>query len=302
MGLGRSIRAGSYVLRRGLQGMRESPLVQLFAISTTGVCMLLLGGIMLAWVNVHACIDAWGIDVPITIYLEDEVDPADVNGLVGKLEAIPGVTRVDDIEPEAAMQRLVAGFGRDEAWLEGVEPEMFPRTLEVFFAVPVDADVGEALEERLRGFELVEDVARAGAWAAEADTLLRTLARLAGGAALLVGAASMAIIWTTIRLAVYARRSEIQILRLVGGTSDFVRGPFLVEGALQGMLGAGLALLLLTVTFDALRPILEPGLKFVVAAGSLRFFTAVELAGGLVFGAALGILGARAATGRYVEQ
>jgi cell division transport system permease protein len=131
--------------------------------------------------------------------------------------------------------------------------------------------------------------------------MLETLGDLALGAAMLVGLACMAIVWSTIRLAVYARRAEIQILRLVGGTGRFVRGPFIVEGCLQGALGAAMALGLLYVGFDHLRPVLEGGLSLLFAAGALRFFTPLEIGIGVAFGAMVGLLGSRAATGRYVE-
>ena len=74
-----------------------------------------------------------------------------------------------------------------------------------------------------------------------------------------------------------------------------------MEGTLQGALGAGLALLLLYFGFDALAAYLERGLALMFAAGALRFLSPLELAAGVAFGAAIGLLGSRAAAARYVE-
>lgn len=297
----RTLRMARHAVRRGFQGMRENPKVQLLAVTTTAVCMLLLGGVMLVWVNVQSVVMHWGIDVPLTVYLRDDVLPEEIDPWVARLASLPEIDRLERVAPEAAMQRLVEGLGDEPDLLEGITPELLPASIEVFLVPDTDAAFVDALAQRLREHPAVEDVALAGAWAQRATLLLDTLTRLVLGVAAAVVLASVAILWSTIRLAVYARRSEIHISRLVGGTASFVRAPFLVEGACQGALGAGLALGLLQLGFDALQPYLREGLAFAFAAGSLRFFTEAELVLGIMFGAGLGLLGSRAATGRYIE-
>lgn len=302
MGGRRALRSAAYAVRRGLQGMRETPRVQVLAVFTTAVCMLLLGSILLAWVNVRGVFGGWGIDVPVSVYLaEDFTDDAEVEALVERLSGLPEVERIEHVTPQRAWQRLADGLGSDASALEGIDASILPHSLEVHLVREVSSGFADALAERLAAVPGVEDVALAGAWAQQARTMLTTLGTLALGAASLVALAGMAIIWSTIRLAVYARRSEVQILRLVGGTALFVRGPFIVEGALQGALGAASAMGLLALAFDALQPFVSEGLSFVFAAGSLRFFSPAEVAMGVGFGALVGTLGARAAAGRYVE-
>ena len=140
-----------------------------------------------------------------------------------------------------------------------------------------------------------------GAWVEQAREMLMTLRDLALGVGLLVSVACLAIVWSTIRLGVFARRAEVQILRLVGGTSAFVRGPFVVEGMLQGLCGAALALGVLWLGFDVVRPHVEQGMSLLFAAGSIRFFGPEQIMVALAFGAGLGIVGARMAVARYVE-
>lgn len=287
-----------YIVHRGLRGMVQAPLVQVLAIVTIGVCMLLLGTITLAWANATSIADRWGVDVPVTAYLVDDVDPLQVAELSARIETLPGVDRIEVIGPEQTMARLREGLGEDPELLAGLDADVLPVSLEIHLAT---AAAGTGIAEAVGAEPDVEDVIVAGAWAEHAELLLETLRRVALGAAALVGLACLAIVWSTIRLAVYARRAEIEILRLVGGTSTFVHGPFVIEGLLQGLFGTTLAVALLWVGFDAARPLLAEAFALAFAAGSLRFLTPVEAALLVAFGGVLGVLGSRAAVARYVE-
>jgi cell division transport system permease protein len=290
-----SVHLVRHVVIRGVRGMLQAPMVQLLAIATMAVCMLLLGAMMLAWTNAQTVTQTWGVDVPVTVYLVDEADPVELERLRARIGTLPEVAEVVAISPAQAMERLREGLGGDSTLLEGIEGEILPTSLEIRLTSAAPPAFAEALAARITEREIVEDVAVAGAWAARAESMLQTLADLAIGAAGLVGFACMTIVWSTIRLGVYARRSELEISRLVGGTDAFVRGPFLIEGVLQGVLGAGFALGVLWVGFDAVRPFVEHGLAMMFAAGSLRFFTPMEIAMGIALGALVGLAGARAA-------
>lgn len=287
-----------YVVIRGVRGMSQAPLVQLLAVATIAVCMLLLGTVVLAWTNARSIADGWGVEVPVTAYLVDDVDLETATRLAASIDERSEVESVTVVEPALAMQRLVDGLGDDASVLDGIEPEVLPTSLEILLR---DPGASESLAERLRNEPEIEEVVVAGAWAARAQSLLETLRRIAFGAAALVGFACLTIVWSTIRLAVYARRAEIQILRLVGGTASFVHGPFIVEGLVQGACGAGLAITLLWIGWGSVEPLLSDVLALAFASGSLRFFAPLEAAALVGFGAALGVLGSRAAVARYVE-
>jgi cell division protein FtsX len=300
----RPLHAFRYVVVRGLSGMTQAPLVQLIAIATMAVCMLLLGVVLLGFTNARGVAQAWGVDVPITVYLVDDAPEPEVGALVERLHAVPGVASVGRVSPDAAMERLAEGLGRGAGsgeLLAGLTPDVMPASLEIHLAPGVDPALSGLLAERLQASPVVDEIAVAGSWAGRVEDMIDTMRELAMGAGMLVAFACMAIVWSTIRLGVYARRAEIQILRLVGGTTSFVHGPFLIEGVVQGASGAAVALALLWLGWDAILPFLESGLSLVFAAGSLRFFTPGEALCGLLFGALVGALGSRAAVARYVE-
>jgi len=296
-----SLYALGYVVVRGARGMAQAPLVQLLAIATMAVCMSLLGVILLVWINVEGITQSWGVDVPVTVYLVDDADDEAVSRLAERLEALPEVEAVEGVSPTMAMQRLSEGLGDDQNLLVGIDATVLPASLELVLAPNTPPEFPAALADRLTGSEVVEEVGVAGAWVDKVRSMLVTVQQLAIGAGLLVSLACMAIVWNTIRLGVYARRAEIQILRLVGGTSRFVRGPFIVEGMVQGTLGAAAALGLLYGGFNALAPFLESGLSLVFASGALKFFSPTVSALAVGFGALVGIAGSRAAVARYME-
>jgi cell division protein FtsX len=290
-----------HVIARGLRGMLHAPLVQLLAVATTSICMLLLAVICLCWVNARGIATSWGVDVPVAVYLVDDLVDADIEDLRARLLEMPEVARAERVTAEAAMDRLARGLGEDARWMDGIEPGVLPASIEVHLRPAADPDFAERLADRLERLEIVDEVALAGVWAGRVDAMLGTLQRLAIGVAFGVGLACLAIVWSTIRLGVYARRTEIEILRLVGGTPRFVRGPFVVEGVLQGAAGAGLALTAVHVGWAALEPHLSRGLSLVFAAGSLRYFDPFEIALGIGFGALVGFLGSRAAVACHAE-
>lgn len=289
-----------YVVHRGLRGMVRAPLVQVLAVVTIGVCMLLLATVTLAWTNARSIADGWGIDVPVTVYLVDDVDPGASAELRRRVAALPHVERVDLVDSDQAMTRLREGLADDPSLLAGLDAALLPVSLEIHLDTAAHS-IATSIADELGRDPSVEDVVVAGAWVERAHRMLDTLRALALAAGALVGAACLAIVWSTIRLAVYARRAEIEILRLVGGTGTFVHGPFVIEGLVQGLLGTSFAVALLWLGFDAARPFLAEAFSLAFAAGSLQFLGVAECGLLVAFGGVLGLLGSRAAVARYVE-
>ena len=281
--------------------MAQSPIVQLLAIATTSVCMLLLGVVLLALQHARGVSDAWGLDVPVTVVLADEATPQDVDQLVDKLARLEEIRQIEKISPEVALERLADGLGEDASAVQGLDPTLLPATLELSLHHGVDAGFAQRLADKLDELAIVDDVVLLGDWVTRVKAFMSTFGAIALGLGLLVSFAATAIVWSTIRLSVYSRRAELDILRLVGGTPWFVRAPFVVEGVVQGLLGTALALGVLRIGFDAIAPHLEGGLSLVLASGALRFFSPVEIGCWLAFGATLGMLGARTAVNRHAE-
>ena len=113
----------------------------------------------------------------------------------------------------------------------------------------------------------------------------------ATGISIVLGLAALLIVANTIRLAVYARRDELDILALVGASRTFVRVPFILEGTLQGLLGGLIALLLVFGAYELLLPQFRHGLELLMGRVELRFLTTYESIELVAVGAGLGLLG-----------
>ena len=157
-----------------------------------------------------------------------------------------------------------------------------------------------ASSRRLSKLPGVDDVDYGREWLDRLEALARALRAAGAGATALVLGAAILVVANTIRLAVYARRDEIEIMKLVGATDGYVRLPFLLEGALQGLAGAGLALLGLWAVQQWLLP--RAAVAFSFAAGAaIPILHAPEALSLLAFGAAVGLVGSYLAVARFLR-
>jgi cell division transport system permease protein len=292
-------------LARGIAAVRSSPLIQLVAVGTIALSLLLVGVVELGALNLNRLGASWGRSVQLRVYLDDDATPERGRQIASALTRLPGVLAVQNVSAHEAWERLKRAMGprTDLAdLLGGVEEGFLPASIEV----TLKPGVAEMLRahpafERLRRTAGVADVELIGDWAGR----LRAVQALVDGAAwavgLLVLAACLYIVGSTIRLGVFARRDEIELWKLVGATNGFVKAPFLVEGALQGGLGAGLALTLLYGLFRLAAPRVEAVLGGWLAAGPLGFFSPTQIAIALAGGVLLGLAGSSLALGRYVN-
>jgi cell division transport system permease protein len=289
-------------LRRGVDGARRNPLIQLVAIGTIALSLLLVGTVELVAANVALLSRGWGSDVQMTVYLEDGATSDRAQKIAAALGKLPGVTGVRYVEPHEAYERMKRSLGARADLLDGVEDGFLPASIEVGLKPGVlDVIRAHPAFERLRHAPGVEDVELLGDWAQRLRGLESLLHELGLGVGLLVLAACLYIVGSTIRLGVFARRDEIEILKLVGATDGFVKAPFLVEGLLQGLCGTLLASGLLYGLFRLVRPRIEAALGGMLASEPLTFFHPAELGVAIALGALLGLMGSALALGRYVR-
>src|SRR5207248_8254283 len=138
-----------------------------------------------------------------------------------------------------ALSRLRVDLGDLSGSLEGLSQNPLPPSLEVTPREPLPPVGLRVLAAQLSQLPGVQEVEFGREWLDKLEALGRGLRAFAAGALVVVLGAALLVVANTIRLAVYARRDEIEIMKLVGATDGYVRAPFLMEGALQGVLGAG---------------------------------------------------------------
>jgi cell division transport system permease protein len=287
-----------HAIRRAVEAMLRGKYVALVGTATIFVAIFATGLLAAALGGAERLLAGWAGEVRISVYLAPGADLEAAELAVRRaapeleVEAVPAAT---------ALRRLAEALGEEARLLEGVGPGALPDAVEV--AAPgIALAEARALAARLAEVQGAAEVDYGNAWLERLEALVAR-AKLAGLVLFVALALATAVLVSnTLRLAVFARREEIEIMKLVGATDAFVSAPFLVEGVLQGLLGGGLAVLALLGLHLALVPRLQAA---VVLAQGLTLSDTLPLAlvGGLVAGgAAVGLLGSALSVARALRK
>ncbi len=283
---------------RAARAMREDARLHLVAVASLTVAFLCLATSLWALANLSSVADALGRGARMSVYLRDGANEADVDRLRLTLEALPEVRSVEHLTPVQAREQFVRDADVD-ATLASLPADVFPASLEVELASGTTPAQLGAIAERVERFGAVEDVETYQSWFGRLDELLATGRVASTALALLVLLCVLFVVGSTIRLAIAGRRDEIEVLKLCGASDGFVRGPFLVEGAVQGLVSALLALVLLFIVFTAVRDQIDATVA--TLAGVRTVFLPPMIGLALLFGGALlGATGSAISVRRYL--
>ena len=284
-----------YFARTTLRGLRGSPVTTAIAIVTIAVSLVLVGAFTLLLRNMEGLLVDFGRDLHVTAYLEDGLPEAEVERLMQVLPTVEGVEAVRLVSKDEALVRFKSGVGAGAGLLGGLDENPRPASIEIALVAAQRApDALRSVAQAQRALPGPEDPG-SGQDGVEGD--LRALAVVranAVGMSVILAFAALLIVTNTIRLAVYARRDELDILRLVGASRAFTNTPFIAEGVAQGAAGGALAVLLLYGIFRLVLPGLEFGFE-VVLGSAPRFFLVGEMLLLVGQGALLGLIGSIAA-------
>ena len=250
--------------RRARRGMLREWRLHALSVFSLAVAFVCLGAALLVLTNLRSIEERWAHAGRASIYLKDNAAAQDVETLKAALGAVPIVTAVRYVSAAQARSE----FGQAEAGakgeLAGLPVEAFPASIEIEVRADVtDAELADVVG-KLRQLPAVDDVETYQAWTERLGRLIRGGVAAAALLALVVFASVLAVVGSTIRLALQRRRTEVEVLKLVGATDRFIKGPFLVEGMSQGALGATGAIGLLAGLFFVVRGRLDAELATLV--------------------------------------
>lgn len=256
--------------------------LSVFSLSVAFVC---LAASLLVVTNIAAVRDRWSRAGRATIYLRDNASDGEITDLTRALEATAGVKRVRHVTNVEARREVITDES-DKA-LASLPPSAFPASLEVGFNEDVNDDDLKSITVKLRSLPAVETVETYQRWTERLSSLLGSGVTASACLALIVLGAVVSVIASTMRLLMHRRRIEVEVLKLVGATDDFVRRPFIVEGAMQGAAGAVAAILLLGLLFLMVRQRFDDELATLL--GVSPSFLSLPMSFGMVaLGGALG--------------
>lgn len=232
----RSIGRLRYFVADALDEWRHSPGVNLVATATLMFAIFIAGLVVLVLANVAQSIVRLGNEAPVEVYLKDDVAESVRGDLIARLGKVPGIAEVRFVSKDESLRRFRESFGDLADLTADLGTNPLPASIEARLAPGLDSEeIAASVSRTLAGSDGIEEIRYDRAWLERVDALLR-LARVGGaGLALLVFGAVAFVMANVLRLAVYARRDEIEIMLLVGASPGFVRGPFLVAGLFQGL-------------------------------------------------------------------
>ncbi|TMB82895.1 MAG: ABC transporter permease [Chloroflexi bacterium] len=278
---------------RAWQGFWRNAMMSLATTATVVLMLVLLSGLYIVITGLNSGLSFIESKVGVTAQLVGKPDQADLtptqrDALIAYTRSLPGVKDVTYVSPEAAMERLKEVYAQRGQKLDlGNDPEhhiSIYASIEIQLTEPKLGDsVATALRDRP---EVVQITTKQD----ELDKLIGVInvVRTVGLVAIaLVGLTVLFMIVNTIRIAVYSRSGEIEIMRLVGASDSFIRWPFILEGILCGLIGALVAIGLVAIVWDPIQPVMYDVFKVptIVGARFLATLSALLLAVGLAVGA-----------------
>lgn len=291
-----------YFLKRALRNMRQSPVLSLASIATVAVALALLAFFAIAVLNVQQLTASWGETLAIVAYLDDVPDDKAVSDWVKDIESYPEVAKVTFVTRQVAIERFRKRLGNDADLIEGLGPEVLPASLEITLADNWRNEAAIAtVVERLRTDHRFGDLQYGQGWLEKLEAFLLLL-RVSGSAlgGFLVFAA-LVIVANTIKLTLYVRQDELEAMAMVGGTSLFIKLPYLVEGALQGLFGGVIALGLSFLVFEVVLQKSLGSLLLITGIDTISFLPPIWQGMLVVGGSLIGLLGSLFALRKFVR-
>ncbi len=261
----------------------------LLSVATIAVALTMLGAFRVISENVARVADGWRTAAEMTVYLDDVMTEAERTAARQLIERNPAVDGVTFVTKEEALARFGADFPELGDVTGSLETNPFPASFDVRLRTDGTGDGAQALAAALTKQAGVVDVRYDQRWIDRLIAVLTAL-RTAGWAAalaLLLGAATTVV--AVVRLSFASRREEIAIMGLVGAPVSFIRGPFVMEGALQGGLGALAALGALASLGRMVGRELGPAVA-ALGPDALRPLSGLDAVGLVILGAGVGAL------------
>lgn len=232
-----------YIVTDAFRSLRENSVTTALTAVTLGVSLSIFSIFIFVFVNLNAAINSWGDRTQIVAYIKDGSEaPEKIREAV---LSIPGVTSAEFVSKDRALAELKDELKGHEMVLEGVDSNPLPASIEIKVGgLYKNPGAVSTVVARLKQMGWAEDVQFNREWIEKISGLLGFIELAAAFMGFFLAAATIFIISNTIRLAVYARKDEIEIMRLVGASDRFIKVPFFIEGVVQGFAGGVIALLI----------------------------------------------------------
>lgn len=263
-----------YLLREAVANVLTNRTTTLVAVATTAFTFACVGVFLLLYVNLKTMASSLEQDIQVMVYLQDDLTEQARQDIEQQLKIDRAIASLTFVSKERALADFQAQFPSESRLLQGLGQNPLPASFVITLAP--ESRSSDAMRRWANRTQLIPGVGQVQ-YNQEWVEALAGIVRYIEVAAIIVGvilsAASVTIIANTIRLALYSRREEIDILGLIGASTTFIRVPYLLEGAALGLCGSALSLVILKSGFELFRHQIHSATRFLGVDALLTFFS-----------------------------
>ncbi|HEX6174891.1 MAG TPA: permease-like cell division protein FtsX [Candidatus Binatia bacterium] len=292
----------AFVARRVRQSLWELAWSHVLTSGTMATSLFVFGVFILIQENLQHLLNGWGDQIQINTYLDNDVDLDRLEALMSRVRAMPEVEAFRHISKEQAWMDFQTALGAQSAVLEGLPPDVLPASFEITvkpaYRDPLQI---EDLAGRLGKINGIAAVEYPQQWVDRLNLFVLAVqwAKWALGGILFI--ATFFIVGSTVRLALLARKDEIEIMQFVGASEGLIRAPFVVEGMLQGSVGAGISIFCLWLCYLLLQQYMVDQMGLFGSNMQLRFLDPASIAMIVAIGLLLGGFGSLFSLRRFLK-
>ena len=289
----------SHILRRSIRSLWENLSLNGMVAGVIAAALLLAGAYLQVLINLDRMMGTWDRDVHISAYFYSDVPEDRRFAIKDDLATLQEVENILYISEGEAGAYLVDKVPDVKPILDEFGPEVLPASLEITlrsaYTTPTEI---EAFVSRIESFDF-EEIDYGQEWVQRFESFVSLIQTLGVVVGLLIATAAIFLVANTMHLVVYARRSELETMKLVGATFAFVSSPFLLEGAILGIVGASIATLGMLALHNLLFLRLETYLQLAIGNESLIFLPIGAIVALFLIGMLLGMAGCLTAVRRF---
>ena len=292
-----------FVLRRVRNSLWQFLWSHVLTAATMALTLFVFGAFMLLQINLERLLMGWGDQIQLTAYLAKGVDGADIESLLQQVKSLPEVSLVRLTSQEQAWRDFQTALGAQSGLLDGLPHDVLPASLEIEFKpTQRDSAIIEQFAQRLRREKEIASVEYPQEWVERLSLIVLAVqwAKWIFGGLLFL--ATFFIVGNAVKLALLARKDEVEIMQLVGASEQLIQAPFVLEGLLQGLTAAALSVATLWGVFVFLGKALPSLAGFLAPRAGPEFLDPRSIALLLAIGALLGAGGSLFSLRRFIKS
>ena len=238
------MRAGSlkYLTREGFRNIWVNRMMSIASVTVLMACLVIIGIGSMLYFNINSLLDIVEAQNIVMVYVDYEADDLEASQVGIDIKNIPNIAECEFIPKEDAFQKQIDEMGSDSAIFEGITESPLPDAYRVTVS---DLTQYALTVEQIKAVENVMNVRENSDLASKLVSIRQAVTVVSAGIVLMLFLVALFIISNTIRITMYSRKLEINIMKAVGATNGFIRWPFFVEGILLGLISSVVSLLLL---------------------------------------------------------